>query len=109
LRDVAVSVSTKSSSLYPGELSGPITVHNHITININGVDGREFAAKMDELLGHLRHSNEISGEVRDKLLGELTAGMAILKSPKPDPKMIDLLLKRPPADCALRSIKATLC
>jgi hypothetical protein len=82
-------------TLYPGEPSGPITVHNHITININGVDGREFTAKMDELLGHLRRSNEISDEVQEKLLAELTAGMAILKSPKPDPKMINLLLKRP--------------
>jgi hypothetical protein len=95
-------------TLYPGELSGSITVHNHITININGVDGREFTAKMDGLLDHLRRSNEISGEVRDKVIAELTAGMAILKSPKPDPNMIDLLLKRPLTFIALTASGAII-
>jgi hypothetical protein len=82
-------------TLYPTDPSGAITVHNHITVNIHNADFREFSTKMDDLLGHLQRSNEISGELRDKLVSELTAGMAILKSPKPDPKIIDLYLKRP--------------
>jgi hypothetical protein len=82
-------------TLYPGELGGSIIVHNHITINIHSADFREFSTKMDELLGHLRGSNEISGEVREKLIAEMTAGTGILKSPKPDPNIIELYLKRP--------------
>jgi hypothetical protein len=63
---------------------------------------------MDELLGHLLRSNEISGEVRDKLIAELSAGMEILKSPKPDPNMIDLLLKRPLTFIALTASAAII-
>jgi hypothetical protein len=78
---------------YPQEPSGPITVQNHITIN--GADFHEFEAKMNEVLAELRKSNEIAGEVRDKVVAEMNAGMTILKSPKPDPRVIDLLLIRP--------------
>jgi hypothetical protein len=84
-----------SPTVYPQETGDTIIVQNHLTIYIHGTDFRELNAKMDELLTALRGSNEIAGEVRDKLIAEMTAGMAILKSPKPDPKMIDLLIKRP--------------
>jgi hypothetical protein len=80
---------------YPDELSGRITVEHHITINIYSAEFREFTTKVDDLLGELRRSNEINNEVRDKLVGEITAGMAILRAPKPDPKMVDVLLIRP--------------
>jgi hypothetical protein len=82
-------------TVYPTEPSGPITVHNHITINIHGADFREINAEMGKLLDELPRSNVISGETREKLIAELTAGMVIAKSPKPDPRLIDLLLKRP--------------
>jgi hypothetical protein len=82
-------------TIYPDELSVAITVENHITTNVHGTDFREFNAKIDELLSELRRSNEIAGDVRDKLVGEITAGMAILRAPKSDPKMVDLLLVQP--------------
>ena len=72
-----------------------IVVYNHITVNLDSDAFREFDAKMGELIGLMRQSNEIAGETRDKLIAEITAGIAILKSPKPDPKMVELLLKRP--------------
>jgi hypothetical protein len=82
-------------TIYPQEPSGPITVQNHITINVTSADFHEFEAKMNEVLAELRKSNEIAGEVRDKVVAEMNAGMTILKSPKPDPRVIDLLLIRP--------------
>jgi hypothetical protein len=50
---------------------------------------------MKELLGELRQSNMIAGEVREQLAGEMEAGTKILTAPKADPKMIDILLVRP--------------
>ncbi len=85
-------------TLYPGEPTGTVLVQNHITINVDSTEFREFSAKVDEVLTELRRSNEFAGaagQVRDQLLAEITAGMAILQSPKPDPKLIDLFLKRP--------------
>jgi hypothetical protein len=55
-------------------------------------------------------SNEIAGEVRDKVVAEMNAGMTILKSPKPDPRVIEIgfglsqVPKAPPADVPLASI-----
>jgi hypothetical protein len=80
---------------YPGEPSGTIIVQNYITINTHSDDFRQFSDKVNELILELRRSNEIAGEVRDKLIAEITAGMAILNSPKPDPKLIELFLIRP--------------
>lgn len=85
-------------TLYPGDPTGTVIVQNHVTIAIHSIEFREFAVKMDEVLAELRRSNEFAGaagEVRDQLLAEITAGMTILRSPKPDPKLIDLFLKRP--------------
>jgi hypothetical protein len=82
-------------TVYPADPSNKITVENHITININGAEFREFNASMKELLGELRHSNTIAGEVREKLAGEMEAGTTILATPKADPKIIDILLVRP--------------
>jgi hypothetical protein len=51
--------------------------------------------KLDQTLDALHRSNEIAGEVRDQLSAEIEAGKIILKSPKPDRRMIDLLLIQP--------------
>ncbi len=99
-------------TLYPGEpASGAIIVQNFITVDVGGKEFREFGEKVIELVDQLQRSNEISGEVREKLLAEMAAGMAILRSPKPDPKLIDLLLRRPlayVADKAVGTVVSTL-
>jgi hypothetical protein len=82
-------------TLYPGEPGGSITVDNHITINIQSQDFAQLNQKIGELLNHLGRSNELSPEVRAKAAGEIAAGMAILSSPKPDPKLLNLLLIKP--------------
>jgi hypothetical protein len=43
----------------------------------------------------MRRSNEISGEVREHLAAEMTAGRTLLKAPKADRTWIDLLLVKP--------------
>jgi hypothetical protein len=91
---VAQSVSIVPT-IYPEDPSNFVIVQNHITINVNSAEFREFNAKMNELLVELRRSNAIAGEVGAKLAGEIEAGMAILRAPKPDPKMVDVLLVRP--------------
>src|SRR5262249_50577691 len=70
-------------------------VQNQITINIHSTEFRKFEAKLDELLEAIRRSNEISGEVRDQLKAEITAGRTLLKAPKVDRGWIDLLLMKP--------------
>ena len=46
--------------------------------------------------------------MRDKLVAEMKAGMAIVKSPKPDRGMIDLLLIRPLKWIAEKAAGATI-
>jgi hypothetical protein len=82
-------------TIYPQEPSGEVIVHNHITINLRRAEFGELNEKLDEIIALLRRSNEISGEVRDQLITEITAGKVLLTAPKPDPKLIELLLKRP--------------
>jgi hypothetical protein len=82
-------------TVYPSDpTAGTIIVQNYTTI-IDRAALEEFNSKMTELCELMRRSNEIAGETRDKLLGEIAAGMALLNAPKPDPKMIQLLLRRP--------------
>jgi hypothetical protein len=82
-------------TVYPSDpTAGTIIVQNYITITDRAAL-EEFNSKMTELCELMRRSNEIAGETRDKLLGEIAAGMALLNAPKPDPKMIQLLLRRP--------------
>ncbi len=82
-------------TVYPQGPGGAVIVQNHITININSTEFRELNSKLDDVIGLLRSSNEISGEVRDQLIAEIRAGQALLEAPKPDPELIDILLKRP--------------
>jgi hypothetical protein len=80
---------------YPRDPNGAITVENYIKIDVRGPDFRKFEETMDEMLTALSKSNEIAGEVRDKLIAEIDAGMTILKSPKPNPQVIAVWLLRP--------------
>ena len=84
-----------SPTFYTEGPQGTVIVQNHVTINIQGVEFREFDKDMKALIGELRRSNEISGEVRDQLLSELRAGSEIITGPKPQRGLIDLLLVRP--------------
>jgi hypothetical protein len=97
--DIGVEITPKPISIiptvYPQDPGGTITVQNYITINVRGADFRDFEDKMGELFAELRKSNEIAGEVRDKLIAEMNAGITILKSPKPDRQVIDQWLVRP--------------
>jgi hypothetical protein len=80
-------------TLYSSE-GGGVVLHNYITINLDSAAFREFNTQMNDLLLLLRQSNEISGETREQLIAEMKAGMEILTSRKPDPKLNDLFLKR---------------
>ena len=84
-------------TIYPDSPDGKIIVHNHITINIESVEFGQFDSVMEELVTKLLAggSNEISDDVRAKLLSEMTAGRELLEGPKPSRDLIDLLLVRP--------------
>jgi hypothetical protein len=82
-------------TVYPEEPGGAVIVQNHVTININSIEFRELNSKLDDVISLLRSSNEISGEARDQLIAEIKAGRALLAAPKPDPKLIEILLKHP--------------
>ena len=84
-----------SSTIYPDDPSGQILVHNAVSVNPQGVEFGFFNEKIDELIAELRKSNLISGEVREKLIAEISMGVTLIMSPKPDRRLIDLLLKRP--------------
>jgi hypothetical protein len=95
-------------TVYPQEPSGTITVQNYITINVHGADFHTLENTMGQLLAEMPKSNAIAGEVRDKLIAEINAGMTILKSPKPTRGLIDLLLVRPLKYIAEKAAGATI-
>jgi hypothetical protein len=84
-------------TVYPDSPQGAIIVQNYITINAESVEYKNFNIKMDALIKQLQigGSNEISGDVCNQLLSEMTAGRELLKGPKPSRDLIDLLLVRP--------------
>lgn len=82
-------------TIYPDSASGPVTVVNHITINVNSPDYHQLKAILTELLPLLKGSNVIAGETKDQLIAEIAAGQQILPAPKVDPNYVDMLLVRP--------------
>ncbi len=82
-------------TVYPDSPHGMIIVQNHVTINIQTDEFSRFNKNIEALIGELRQSNYISGEVRDQLLSELKAGRELINGPKPQRDLIDLLLVKP--------------
>lgn len=82
-------------TIYPDTPEGPIVVHNHITINVNSPAFIRFDGNIGSIIRNLSSSNIVVGEARDKIISELTAGMAVIKGPKPSREQIELLLVRP--------------
>jgi hypothetical protein len=81
---------------FPEKLGDPIIVHNQVTVNVQSIEFRELNAKLDAVITLLdRRSNDISGDVREQLKAEISAGRLLLTAPKPDRNWIDLLLLRP--------------
>jgi hypothetical protein len=72
-----------------------VIVQNFVTINIRSKEFVEFDEKLAEVVEALRGSNEISAEVRNQLIAEITAGREILVAPKANRGLIDLLLANP--------------
>jgi hypothetical protein len=95
-------------TLHPDDVGGTVIVHNHITINFNSAAGEQFLAKMDELLDHLRQSNEHSPDVKDQLIAEMKAAVEIAKAPKISREQIEMLLTRPPKSIAKTSAGAMI-
>jgi hypothetical protein len=91
----AVAKAPISETIYPEEPSGEVVVRNHITIDLHSAAYREFSTKVDDLLTLLRESNEFSGEVRDQLIAEISAGRTLLSAPKADPILIERFLTNP--------------
>jgi hypothetical protein len=91
----AVAKAPIAETIYPAEPSGEVVVHNHITIDLQSAEYREFSTKVDDLLTLLRESNEFSGEVRDQLIAEISAGRTLLSAPKADPILIERFLTNP--------------
>jgi hypothetical protein len=85
-------VPTNYPQVLPDTIVAP---RDHFTLDHHGKGFVELQATIQDLVVELRRSNEISGEVGEKLAAELKAGLAILASPKADPKMIHLLLGAP--------------
>jgi hypothetical protein len=82
-------------TVYPENPAGTVIVQNYITIDTQSTEFRELNAKLDELLGEWRKSNEISAEVRDQLRAKITAGRELLTAPKTNRNLIDVLLLTP--------------
>jgi hypothetical protein len=68
---------------------------NVLTINIQSIEFHQFEATLDDLLDHLRRSNQISIEARRQAIAEISAGDEILTAEKPDRSLVELLLIRP--------------
>lgn len=91
----AVTHTPIVETIYPADPSGAVVVRNHAKINLHSAEYREFNTKVDDLLTLLRDSNDFSGEVRDQLIAEISAGKTLLSAPKVDPFLIEQFLTNP--------------
>jgi hypothetical protein len=82
-------------TIYPTPPGDTVTVEDPVVIDLNGALFRDFATKMDRLIEAAQKSNEIAGEVRDKLIAEWKSGREYIAGPKPSRKVLDLLLVNP--------------
>jgi hypothetical protein len=85
-------------TIYPDKSDGSIiVVHNYVTVNIGSVEFKNFNTSIGMLVGHLElgRSNEISGELSAQVLSAIKAGRELLKGPKPNRDLIQLLLIKP--------------
>ena len=82
-------------TVYPEQPTGSVIVQNYVTINIQSIEFHQFEATLDDLLDHLRGSNQISIEARRQAIAEISAGEEILTAEKPDRGLVELLLIRP--------------
>jgi hypothetical protein len=99
----AAETTPNVESIYPEEPSGNLVAPNHTTIDRGRAEFTEFNAKVDDLLTLLRESHEFSGEVRDQLIAEISAGRALLGAPKVDPILLERFLVNPLAYIAKKS------
>jgi hypothetical protein len=51
---------TITPTVYPEQPTGSVVVNNYVTINIQSIEFHQFEATLDDLLDHLRGSNQIS-------------------------------------------------
>jgi hypothetical protein len=91
-RTATISVAP---TIYPESIDGAIVVENFVTVNIEGSELRHLSEKLDGVIEGLRGLNEIAADLRDKLIAEISAGQDIIKGPKPQRSLIELLLVRP--------------
>jgi hypothetical protein len=82
-------------TLYPDSPTGPITVQNFVTIDVQTPEFARFKNNLEALVAELSQSNRVSEEVRQQLLSELKAGRELIKAPKPQLDLLNLLLIKP--------------
>jgi hypothetical protein len=79
---------------YPPSPPGSVIVLNYVTVNGGSPEFKNFNVAADALVKQLQTggSNEISGDVCAQVLSEITAGRELLKAPKPNRELIQVLL-----------------
>jgi hypothetical protein len=77
---------------YPDDPHGAAIIHNYVVID--NAQARLANAHLIDLVGELRRSNEIAGELCALLTAEITAGRALLQADKANPRLLNILLKR---------------
>jgi hypothetical protein len=92
---IAPAPMTVVPTHYPDDPGAPLVIRNVVIIDVRSAAFRESDAKLDEIVSLLRGSNEIASDTRDQLIAEITAGRTLLKAPKLDRNLIEILLLRP--------------
>jgi hypothetical protein len=82
-------------TIYPLAPHSTVIVANSLSLTISAQEVANFKGTINQLLSSLKSSNEIAGDVRQQIEREILAGVEIVQSPKPNKRLLEILLLRP--------------
>jgi hypothetical protein len=93
---------------FPADPSAPLFVAVHLKVDINSAEFRELNETLNKLVKVLDRSNAITPETGQQSIAEIKGGQEVLKSPKPNPGLVKVLLVAPLKYFATKLIDNTI-
>ena len=77
-------------------------------VNVLHPDFKKTIIALENLIEKIRGSNALPSDTKDQLLGELRAGLEVLKTPRPDRSLVERLVHKPARFMARHAAEALI-